>query len=480
MNLWQRLKLAWTITWSGKAQALMLPTWQDNNPAYMEASYENLSRFGFRRNELIFACITKLASSASFVNLSVYRNQDDKQVADHPLARLMARPNPVMDAYDFWYSVVAFQKLAGAAYYEKERDRAGRVIRLWPLRPDYVRPIRSSATFLAGYEFQIPGQSPEFLAAEDVLAFDLFDPLNQYRGYPPAAVAGRVADVDNASTDYLKLFMEKGGMPPGLLKTKQKLVDSDIESIRARWAARYGGSDHWLQPAVLDMDAEYQQVGMNFDQMGFDVLDARSEARICMVLGVPPILVGAKIGLDRSTFSNFEETRKTWWEDTITPIYWNFASTIQNDLVPEFGGDVWVEFDFSQVPALKENEDAIWTRANAGIAQGVMTVNEWREMVGLPDIGPSGEIFLRAGQAVPVGDMMPMLPAAAPAQTEEAAAALDYERKGRNPPDDATRRAFERELKAVLAPYFEGQLERIEAEVAERYEPARSLNGHAA
>jgi phage portal protein BeeE len=143
--------------------------------------------------------------------------------------------------------------------------------------------------------------------------------------------------------------METGGQPPGLLKTKQKLIDAEVADIRRRWGERYGGYRHWNEPAVLDSDAEFQKVGLSFEEMGFDVLDARSEARICMVMGVPPILVGAKIGLDRATYSNYGEARLAWWEDTLIPQYRNFESVIANDLAPDFGDDIAVGFDFGDV-----------------------------------------------------------------------------------------------------------------------------------
>lgn len=496
MNLTDRIKLAWAIATGGKASALLIPTWQDGAPTYIEASFENLAKHGWRKNELIYACISKTAATASFVRLSVRRARDGEELPEHPLRKLIQRPNPFMDEFDLWNAVVVYQKLAGGAYFEKERDRSGRVIRLWPLRPDWIRPIKSGRSFLAGYEYEVPGQAPIALRVEDVIDFKLFDPLNLYRGYPPAAVAGRVGDVDNATTDYLKLFMEKGGQPPGLLKTKQKLIDADVADIRRRWGERYGGYRHWTEPAVLDSDAEFQKIGLDFKEMGFDVLDARSEARICMVLQVPPILVGAKIGLDRATYSNYGEARLAWWEDTLIPQYRNFENVITNDLAPDFGADgITVGFDFDDVPALKESEDAKWTRAGAALTGGYITVNEARLMIGLEDIGEPGDVFLRPsghaetdldGERVHAPVMEPgAQPAAddedAPADedlTEEAARYLDMEAKARRqPPDEKERRAFEKRLRLGLEEYFAGQLARIESAVGEQYTPI-SKNGN--
>jgi hypothetical protein len=280
--------------------------------------------------------------------------------------------------------------------------------------------------------------------------------------------------------------MEKGGMPPGLLKTKQKLADADVSDIRRRWGERYGGIEHWLSPAVLDQDAEYQQTGLSFKDMGFEMLDARAEARICMVLDVPPILVGAKVGLDRATYSNYAEARQAWWEDSLTPLYRNFESVIVNDLGREFGG-VEAVFDLSAVPAFREQTDALYARANEGVGRGYMTVNEARRLIGLEE-APAGDVFLRPNSAVEVG--LNGQPTAVDdtgdtgddGDTGAEAAALavaEMDFKARRADNDEERRAFEVKLRRRLEGYFAGQLERIEEAVGERYQPVTIGKGAA-
>jgi phage portal protein BeeE len=103
-------------------------------------------------------------------------------------------------------------------------------------------------------------------------------------------------------------------------------------TIRARIRAQYGGMSHWGDVMILDADAEYQRLGLSMQELGFEGLDARNEARICSVLKVPPILVGAKVGLDRSTFANYGEARKSFWEDTMVPLYLRFENQLNLQL----------------------------------------------------------------------------------------------------------------------------------------------------
>ena len=75
------------------------------------------------------------------------------------------------------------------------------------------------------------------------------------------------------------------------MTSSQHLSEAQVELIRKRWRERYGGSENWLEPAVLDADAKYEKTGLSFEEMGFETLDDRNEARICMVFNVPPIIV---------------------------------------------------------------------------------------------------------------------------------------------------------------------------------------------
>ena len=373
-----------------------IDSWRDMEPTYPETNFETMVREGWRKNELLFACMNKTAKTASQVELKVY--SDEEEVDDHPLKKLIQRPNPFMSEFDFWYSILTFQALAGRAAFEKERSGSGLVVRLWPMRPDWLHPLPSSANFLGGYKYGPPGErSGRFIEAEDVLDLKLFDPLDAYHGWPPVAVAARVGDVDNSQTDFIKLFYEKGGVPPGLLKTKQSLTDDKVTSLRQRWAARYGGFEHWLEPAVLDADADYQKIGSNLDELGFETLDSRNEARVCMVMDVPPILIGAKVGLDRATYSNYEQARLSWWEDSLIPRYTDLNDGITNQLLSEFEPEenkITVGWDMSKVAALQDKRQKSWAVANEALKSGGVTVNEYRAMVGLQEVD-NGDVFLR-------------------------------------------------------------------------------------
>ena len=456
MKLRDRFGFAWNaLTGKNiKSVATLVPFWKEGMPEYSEAHFETMVRQGWRKNELIFACVDKTANTAAQVELKVKSKSGASELMDHPLKKLIQAPNPYMSEFDFWSAIIIYQKLGGRSAWEKVRSRGGQVVQLWPLRPDWLRPIPSSAKMISGYEYGPPGVEKATLAVQDVADFKLFDPINPYHPWPPANVAARIGDVDNSATDYIKLLFDRGGVPQGLLKSKQKLADTAVADIRRRWAERYGGYEKWGVPAVLDSDAEYQKTGFTFEEMGLEFLDARDEARVCMVMDIPAILVGAKIGLDRATYANYSEARLAWWEDSLTPLYTNFLDVIYNQVTPDFGNDIYCEWDFSRVWAFQEENSKIWQRALDAVSRGAITVNDFLAQVGLPSRGPAGDVYLRGIAVVEV-----------PAKGSGKEAGGQHEHKEldvpSNAPDDEERLKIEAELAGKMKTYLKSQKKRL-------------------
>ena len=455
MNLFQRAQLALAYVLHGrKSIANLIPSWKEGLPTYPPTKFANLVTQGWRKNELIYACVNVKANTARQIHLQVTNAKGDVLDA-HPLARLLQAPNPYMSESDFWRSILIYQAFAGRAVFEKERNNAGRVVRLWALRPDWVQVIPSRKTVIRAYCYTAPGTQPVDIDPKDVLDFKLFDPLDQYYGWPPVAICARVGDVDNAATDYIKVFWEKGGMPAYYIKTKQRLTPDAAADLQSRWAQKYGGAEHWIKPAVIDADAELGTVGSSFAEMKFDALDARNEARVCMVLGVPPILIGAKIGLDRATYANYREARTAWWHDTLIPVYEDLLDTLQNQLLPEFGAGLNLQWDYNSVPALQEERSARWARADSAFRAAAITRNEFRVEVGLPELGAAGDVYVQSVTTLEV-----------PARTARKDEEQLVETKVKPLPRPVE---TEGNLNAAMERYFSGLSKRIEKRLGRDY-----------
>jgi HK97 family phage portal protein len=470
--------------------AYAVATWMDGQaPNYTLRKFQTYVDEGYKKNEIAFACITANAQSAAQVSLKVYDRKSHEEIEDHPLRKLLEHPSPHFSEYEFWYLESVFEDLAGICYVEKVRNKAGEIIELFFLRPDYMKPIYSSDEFISGYLYCVPGMPDKLIKTTDVIVFRNSNPTDLRMAISPTEVAARVIDVDNAITDYLKVLEEKGFAPPGVLKSKLLLKDTDIDRMLHQLETRYGGVEQWNKPLVLDRDADYQRLGMTMTEMDFTTQDERNEARICAIYQIPPIIVGARIGLRYGTYSNYQEARLSWWEDKLTPKYKHRSDVIDAQLAPEFGDEIETEFDFDKVPALQEKKTAKRQQLADDFKAGLITRNEFREELGMKELPPeTGDVFLQGVgltevpiEGRPEPEPVPVQPSGPPPAELSDADRTDNPQSGNAPPKADTQtdkpQGKAKDLTAVKAKPKDHAPPFTPDEIAEYVKQYRTLTG---
>lgn len=379
-----------------KPYASFYPDWETTTPQYVTPNPYSLAQMGYRTNELVYTCIQTRSSAIAEAKLRVWKLEDEEREAiDHPMMNLMKAPTPGLSEQEFWQVVETYLLIAGFSAWEKERNNKGEVIRLWPMRPDWCSFIRGQQKPIAAIRYQPWGMQFADIPIEDIVLFQYFDPLYPLlKGFSPTMTALDLIDTDNTATRVIRTFLNNGNFLGGVLTTEQALAEAEAERIKTRWKQEHGTADTAGDIAVLGKGVQFEPYSMTFKEATFPELDSRSEARICMVFRVPPMLISAKIGVDRSTYSNYKEARQGFYESTISS-EWNFlAGQLQEQLLPEYGtADLICEFDTSKVKALQEDRNAQVDRAIKLYESGVAMLNEARKEAMLNPIeGPEGDI----------------------------------------------------------------------------------------
>jgi HK97 family phage portal protein len=349
---------------------------------------------GFEQNTLIYSAIMYKVRAISQVNVrgfTLNENGIPKRVnGKHALSDLVERPN----AYQTWASlqgqVMAYLNISGNAYYLLLRNSSTKIPEaIITLRPDRVRivPNPENSSSILGFAYVPEGVSTVDaipILAEDIIHIKFPNPGDELNGLgyglSPIAPLAKSGDVDNQITTFLKAFFERGAIPAGLLKFDIPLTEDQVGMIKTRWAEKYGGVENWTDVGVLDNSGSYEKMGFTFEQMGFNSIDDRNESRILGPFGVPPILIGAKIGLDRATYANYKEARAAFWEDTMS-----YELQLQAD---EFAlrlgsvDGVFLGFDTTGVSAFKKEIGELIDSAHKLWSMGV-PANDAFETVGI-------------------------------------------------------------------------------------------------
>lgn len=402
-------------------------------------------------NELVFACIGVKATAARDPRLTVQQAVTKggkvtyEEVANHPFRALIMRPNDHMTEGDLMRAAIVSWDVSNPRrfYCEKEYQNS-LLIGLHPLNPACMRPIpsRAASRETIGYEWSDGQQRKEYSLDELLIraAPAWYDP-------PPMVAALGATESDSAQTDYVRAFFENGGVPPGLLKYNMALNDDKRDEIRDKWRSRYGnrfGRSHDI--GILDANVEYQQTGSKLDELQSQTLRSVAESRICMVFGVPPLIVYAYVGLLRATYSNLGEAWRGFWDATMSPTFKELRDFWTWHLLTEFEDErairreqIKLAYDMSTVAALQEDVDGMQTRARANYAGGLINQNEARAAIGYTAI-PGGDGTWGKPIAAP-------LPALAPGK----------QRKTRT---RGSVQLTERRIEKAMQTYLTGQYER--------------------
>ena len=356
-----------------------------------DLNFKTFAKEGYSQNSLVYACLSKTAGAAA--NISFNHVDKDGNDVSGELQELLLNPNPYQTQTQFIQTIILHRRIAGISYWEVERTQAGKPKYLWPLRPDWVKK-RVGTDGIEGYLYKPEGEKkPRPIEANNVIEFKAVSPTDPlFSGQSALEPIAGIIDTDHAITSFLSLFFEKGANPTGYIVVKKPgLTTEESEKIADGWLAKMSNWRNWLRPAVLSEDAEYKQIGSKLNELNFDVLDARNEARICMALDVPPIMVGAQVGLERSTYSNYREARQSWWEDTLIPMFDSISDDLNRVLLKLFNANGKITIDTSRVIALKEDRTSSWDRAQRAYAAGLITKNQALEEMGLPTVSDGDE-----------------------------------------------------------------------------------------
>lgn len=380
----------------------------------LDFSLDGIKRYS-RKSEIVYACIEKKAQMACDPVLVVEKKNSKGEwepIDGHPLVSLLNKPNPYDDGDSFRKAWITSENYADVFYAEIVRSGAGVPVALYPLdatqmMPDYRETPTGSV--LWRYVYMNNGY-PIYYLPEELLIRRRHPLGTLYSGVSPAAVALGTVDADSALTDYVRAFFNNGGNPSGILAIKGKrLSQEEAEALQQKWVHRYGrGGTMRGGPAILDEAAEWQQTGSGLDDLDSDVITQKNESRICMVFGVPPVIIGSYTGLKNvNQKASFKGAMEEFWENTMSPELKGIRVFLTWFFLPQFeGGDdeirkgnLRVNWDMSQVAAMQEDIDAIHDRVSLGYKSGIYKLNEARTAVKLEPIdGEEGEAFYQAPQ----------------------------------------------------------------------------------
>jgi HK97 family phage portal protein len=338
-------------------------------------NYAALAREGFAGNVVGYRCVRMVAEAAASIPMLLY--VDGREVADHPVLKLLQRPNQAQTGRELLESLFAYLLVAGNAYAElvtlDEQPRE-----LFALRPDRMMVVPSKAGWPEAFEYSVGGQTVR-LAREQVLHVKMFNPTDDHYGLAPLEAAARSIDTHNAASAWNKAMLDNAARPSGALVFAAgdgMLTSEQFERLKAELENTYQGAANAGRPMILEGGLDWKEMG--FSPKDMEYIEAKNIAarEIALAFGVPPMLLGIP---GDNTYANFAEANRTFWRQTVVPHAGRVADGLASLLQPYEPGVLKLVPDLDQVEALAPDRDALWKRVNDA---AFLSVDEKRAAVG--------------------------------------------------------------------------------------------------
>ena len=375
-----------------QAQALMTVT-SLGEAAWSRRSYPALAREGYVKNPVVNRCVRMIAESATRVPLGI--EEDGRRLAEHPVLRLLAAPNPRQSGGELLEMLYAYLQTAGNAYLEAVIV-AGEVKGLYALRPDRMRVVAGADGWPLAYEYNAGRPRRLRLDAApvaQVLHLATFHPLDDHYGLSPLEAAAQSLDIHNAAGRWNKALLDNAARPSGALVYSAaggNLSDEQFERLKSELEAHYQGAANAGRPLLLEGGLDWK--GLSLSPKDMDFVEAKHIAarEIALAFGVPPMLLGIP---GDNTYSNYAEANRAFYRQTVVPLIARIAAALGAWLGGSFGGSLRLVPDLDEIPALSVEREALWKRVGEA---AFLTDDEKRAAVGYEPLPASSLTTLLA------------------------------------------------------------------------------------
>ena len=338
-------------------------------------NYAALAAAGFGGNPIGYRAVRMIAEAAASIPWLAYAGA--RELAEHPLLALLARPNGGQPGREFLEMLYGFLLVSGNAYVEKV-EVEGAVRELFALRPDRVKAIAAASGWPEAYEYSVNGQSVRFDKGS-VLHVKLFNPLNDHYGLSPFEAAQRSIDTHNAAAAWNKAMLDNAARPSGALVYAAgdgHLSADQFERLKRELEQSYQGSGNAGRPMVLEGGLDWKEMGFSPKDMEFIEAKNAAAREIALAFGVPPMLLGIP---GDNTFANYAEANRTFWRQTVVPLAGRMAEALTVFFAGSYETSVRLGLDLDQVEAMSADREALWARVERA---SFLTDDEKRAAVG--------------------------------------------------------------------------------------------------
>lgn len=376
-----------SVLWQGTTATFGSSGWPVS--AFAWSSYSEL----YKRQLWVSVVVNKRAGLVSRLPLQVYQRTNDggrQRVADHPYARLLAKPNSKHDRVLFWTWICATYDIYGEAMLAKVRDPGGRPVELIPLHPTAMT-LEDDGT----WTYRSASVEVSNIPVSDIIHFRTYNPDSMSRGLSKLEALRDTLMNETYARAATESFWQNGARPAVALTHPGEISLAAAERLKVRWDAIAAGASNTGKTVVLEEGMKPEIMQITNEEAQYIETRKLNREEVVAAYDMPPPAVQI---LDRATFSNITEQFRSVYRDTAAPILNYFEAVLETQLRgsvrpgysdPDFGDEVYAEFLLDEV--LRGDFEA---RQEAYRNADYMTLAEKRQRENLPFVDGTDVILV--------------------------------------------------------------------------------------
>jgi HK97 family phage portal protein len=366
------------------------------------------------RNSTIMACVGVKARALAQCSLSIMSKQDDGTFVDalrdesvgardkakaKQVLNLLHNPNNFQNQYEFWYQWCMWQDLAGESFTlwwrKDQKDPSQTPIEMYNLDSTLITVVLT------------PTRYPQYRLSTPSYGFSKDEPLEYHQvmhlkeaawqgssGFNKGILATELVALDQDIDIYANFIMQNGAKPSGMFTTDQVIPDAKFKEVASRiketWNAMTGARNSDPSKAgqgmLLDQGMKYTPIDMlTLQDAEASQLKVQTMKRICGLFGVPP----AMLGIEDQKYNNTQTMLDEFYKTVMYPMVINVEQKLKQHLFRGYP-NLCVRFDTKDF--LKGAPLDQMNFATAGVKAGIMTPNEAREYLNMPEIEGADEL----------------------------------------------------------------------------------------
>jgi len=350
----------------------------------------------FNKHYTIFRGVQMSANNIATVPMNLYRGDTILQPeASLPGGFNIYQPNPTQAFNELLYQGLVYFFYRGEMFIHiRQKTEQNPFFSLEVLNPKHM-VLQKDGTWKWDSRLIIP--------PEQLIYTKIFDPDSD-RGLSPFDVIKQGLKSDLSAEEFNATFFKNFGQIGGTLQDKDGTASSDeMKRVTQQFNTAHGGVGNAHKTLGLPSGITFEEGKHSMKDMEFQEGRKNFRDESLANQGIHKALLGVTDSMNRSTN---EEAYRQLWKITLKPVALQTQDKINQHLFKRYFPGYRLLFDFSDVDALKENEEVKIKNAEAYKRMGysLNEVNEYFDLGMEVITDPIGDMRLVPSNMIPVDD----------------------------------------------------------------------------